>query len=55
MKDSAKQILGEPKEIIYKIFVILLSNLLAAVAINLFYVPNGFLSGGVGGISILGK
>ena len=53
MKDSAKQILGEPKEIIYKIFVILLSNLLAAVAINLFYVPNGFLSGGVGGISIL--
>ena len=30
MKGSAKQILGEPKEIIYKIFVILLSNLLAA-------------------------
>lgn len=53
MKGSAKQILGEPKEIIYKIFVILLSNLLAAAAINLFYVPNGFLSGGVGGISIL--
>ena len=27
MKGSVKQILGEPKEIIYKIFVILLSNL----------------------------
>jgi uncharacterized membrane-anchored protein YitT (DUF2179 family) len=48
-----KSILGEPKEIGIKIFSIVLGNLLCALAINLFFVPNGLLSGGVGGIAIM--
>lgn len=48
-----KPILGGPREIGTKIFFIVLGNLLCALAINLFFVPNGLLSGGVGGIAIM--
>ncbi|MBU5426040.1 YitT family protein [Tissierella pigra] len=48
-----KSILGKPKEICTKVFFIVLGNLLCALAINLFFVPNGLLSGGVGGIAIM--
>lgn len=47
------EVLGPPREIIHKIFLMLIGNILTAIAINLFYVPNHFLSGGVGGMAIL--
>lgn len=36
-----------------KLFFIVLGNFLCSLAINIFFVPNGLLSGGVGGISIM--
>ncbi len=44
---------GEIKEIFTKIFFIVVGNLLCSLAFNLFFVPNGLLSGGVGGIAIM--
>ncbi len=41
------------KEVITKIFFIVVGNLLCSLAFNLFFVPNGLLSGGVGGIAIM--
>lgn len=43
----------EVKEITTKIFFIVVGNLLCSLAFNLFFVPNGLLSGGVGGIAIM--
>lgn len=51
--DSMKDILGNKKEIIRKLFFIFVGNLLCSTAINLFFVPNGLLSGGVGGLGII--
>lgn len=41
--------------ILRKIFYIVLGNFFCSIAINVFFVPNGMLSGGVGGIAILLK
>lgn len=41
------------REIIKKLFFIVLGNLLCAIAFNGFFIPNKLLSGGVGGIGIL--
>lgn len=45
--------LGGIKEITTKLFFIVLGNLLCSIAFNLFFVPNGLLSGGVGGVAIM--
>lgn len=52
-KESNKSILGDKNEIARKIFFIILGNLLCSIAINLFFVPNELLSGGVGGLGIM--
>lgn len=41
------------KEILTKLFFIVLGNLLCSLAFNLYFVPNGLLSGGVGGAGIM--
>lgn len=41
------------KDIGRKLFAIILGNLLCSLAFNLFFVPNGLLSGGVGGVGIM--
>ena len=41
------------KDVVRKLFFILLGNLFCAVAFNVFFVPNRLLSGGIGGIGIL--
>ncbi len=40
-------------KIIQRILAIIIGNLLCSIAINSFYIPNGMLSGGISGISIL--
>lgn len=41
------------KEIITKLVMIVLGNLLCSIAFNVFFIPNKLLSGGVGGIGII--
>jgi uncharacterized membrane-anchored protein YitT (DUF2179 family) len=53
MKVLSKSEIDEPSIIARKFFFILIGNLLCSIAINLFFVPNGLLSGGVGGIGIM--
>lgn len=53
IKGSKKSLLGDKNEIMRKIFFILFGNLLCSIAINLFFVPNGLVSGGVGGLGIM--
>ncbi len=53
MQSKWREALGSPQEMARKLSIMLLANVLTAIAINLFYVPNNFLSGGVGGIAIL--
>lgn len=50
---SKKSEIDEPSAIARKFFFIILGNLFCSVAFNLFFVPNGLLSGGVGGIGIM--
>ncbi|HEY8363821.1 MAG TPA: YitT family protein [Tissierellaceae bacterium] len=50
---SVRDVFGDRKEIIRKLFFILMGNLFCSTAINLFFVPNGLLSGGVGGLGII--
>lgn len=45
--------IGGIREISTKIFFIVVGNLLCSLAFNLFFVPNGLLSGGVGGLAIM--
>lgn len=52
-KKIEKSYLGDSREIIRKIFFIVVGNLLCSLAFNLFFVPNGLLSGGVGGVAIM--
>ncbi|WP_353093518.1 YitT family protein [Tissierella praeacuta] len=51
--ETKKSISGGIKEIVIKILSIVIGNLLCSLAFNLFFVPNGLLSGGVGGIAIM--
>lgn len=51
--ETTKSISGGIKEIVIKILSIVIGNLLCSLAFNLFFVPNGLLSGGVGGIAIM--
>ena len=53
IKESRESILGDRKEIVRKLFSIIIGNLLCSIAINLFFVPNGLVSGGVGGLGIM--
>lgn len=53
IKESRESILGRPKEIGRKLFYIIIGNLLVSIAINVFFVPHGLLSGGVGGLGIM--
>ncbi len=48
-----RELLGSNQEIVRKIFYIIFGNLLCSIAINVFFVPNGLLSTGVGGLSII--
>lgn len=41
------------KSFFYNVIVIVFANLLCAIAINGFFIPNHLLSGGIGGVSIL--
>nr|WP_312668191.1 YitT family protein [Tissierella praeacuta] len=50
---TGQSTLGGIKEIFTKIFFITIGNLLCSLAFNVFFVPNGLLSGGVGGIAIM--
>ncbi|WP_313756061.1 YitT family protein [Tissierella sp.] len=50
---AGQSTLGGIKEIFTKIFFIIIGNLLCSLAFNVFFVPNGLLSGGVGGIAIM--
>ncbi len=52
-KVSKKSIMGDENEIMRKMFFIVFGNLLCSIAINLFFVPNGLVSGGVGGMAIM--
>lgn len=51
--DVAQSKLGGIREIFTKILFIVIGNLLCSLAFNLFFVPNGLLSGGVGGVAIM--
>ncbi|NLK44260.1 MAG: YitT family protein [Tissierellia bacterium] len=51
--DSIKDILGDKNEIIRKLSYIFIGNIFCSIAINLFFVPNGLISGGVGGMGII--
>ena len=48
-----ESILGDRKEILRKLFYITVGNFLCSIAINLFFVTNGLVSGGVGGLGIM--
>lgn len=48
-----REILGDNREIVRKIFFIILGNFLCSIAINVFFIPNGLLSGGMSGIGII--
>lgn len=48
-----RMILGDNKEIMRKLFFIVLGNFLCSIAINVFFIPNGLLSGGMSGIGII--
>ena len=52
-KESKRNKVDEPSVIATKFFFILFGNLLCSLALNLFYIPNGLLSGGVSGIGIM--
>ena len=43
------------KDLIKKIFLIILGSLILAIAINLFVVPNKLLSGGISGIGLIDR
>lgn len=47
------KIKNKHKKIISRILAIIIGNILCSIAINSFYIPNGMLSGGITGISIL--
>ncbi|WP_352417774.1 YitT family protein [Proteiniborus sp.] len=42
-----------PRDIVKKLFFIVLGNLLCAIAFNVFFIPSKLLSGGVGGLGIM--
>lgn len=48
-----RQILGDNREIMRKLFFIVIGNFLCSVAVNVFFIPNGLLSGGMSGIGII--
>lgn len=51
--NKVRQILGDNREIAWKIFCMTVGNFLCSIAINVFFVPNGLLSTGVGGLGII--
>ncbi len=52
-KSKIREILGSNGEIIWKLFCMTFGNFLCSIAINVFFVPNGLLSTGVGGLGII--
>lgn len=50
---KTKKTQGDKKEVIKKLFFIVLGNLLCALAFNAFFIPSKLLSGGVGGLGIM--
>lgn len=52
-KTNRKRNSIDKKEIVKKLFFILLGNFLCSIAFNLFFIPSKLLSGGVGGLGIL--
>lgn len=50
---SEKIVLEDKNEIIRKGIFLIFGNLLCSIAINLFFVPSGLLSGGVSGLGIM--
>ena len=55
IKEPRRSILGDRKEIVRKLFYIIIGNLLVSIAINVFFAPNGLLSGGVGGLGLMAR
>lgn len=53
IKTNKKQNSIDKKEIVRKLFFIVLGNFLCSIAFNLFFIPSKLLSGGVGGLGIL--
>lgn len=52
-ENRIRKLLGSNREIAWKIFCMSFGNFLCSVAINVFFVPNGLLSTGVGGLGII--
>ncbi|QQY79984.1 uncharacterized membrane-anchored protein YitT (DUF2179 family) [Keratinibaculum paraultunense] len=52
-KTNRKRNSIDKKEIVKKLFFIVLGNSLCSIAFNLFFIPSKLLSGGVGGLGIL--
>ncbi len=48
-----KSLKDKRKDILINLLIILFANTLCAIAINVFFIPNKLLSGGIGGISIM--
>ena len=53
LKEKTINILGSKNDFIRKVFFIILGSFFCSLAINVFFVPNGLLTTGVGGLSII--
>lgn len=53
IKDINAEIRQDKKKFLLKIFLVIVGILITAVSVNLFYVPNNFVTGGVTGIAII--
>lgn len=55
VKSNSKSKSNLIKDILRKLFFILIGNILCSIAFNVFFIPNRLLSGGVGGLAIMGQ
>lgn len=53
MVQNNNELVGSTKEVIKRLFFIILGNSLCAIAFNVFFSQNKLLSGGIGGISLM--
>lgn len=53
IREKAISVFGSGNEFFKKIFFIFLGSFFCSIAINIFFVPNGLLTTGVGGLSIM--
>lgn len=53
--ENQQDLKKKQKDILKKIFFILIGNFFCAIAFNVFFIPNRLLSGGVGGIALMNQ